>query len=214
MLSTVEFMSTSGLTNYQQALEVMAQRVMDIQSGKARECIWFLEHSNIYTCGSSVKAYDIQSDIPYPVHKTGRGGQVTYHGPGQLIGYAMLDLNKRGRDIKKYIHNLELWIMQSLQQIGIRTIRRKDRVGLWVEVTPGYDEKIVALGVRVQKWVTSHGFAININPDLGAYKFITPCGIQGHGITSCYQQNIKITRNKLEKVLQHQFFQVFNQSDS
>lgn len=173
---------TPGLTAYDAALQAMDARVRAMQQGQAGEQLWLVEHPPLYTAGTSAKGADLLSQR-FPVYPTGRGGQYTYHGPGQRVGYLMLDLNKRGRDLRAYVKQLEGWIIAALAEFGVEGFLRDGRIGVWVQ-TPVGEAKIAALGVRVQKWVTSHGIALNVRPDLSHYAGIVPCGIREFGVTS------------------------------
>ena len=178
-----EWLFSPDLVPYSEAIEAMEARLMAIQEGKARELVWLLQHPPLYTAGTSAKATDLINP-QFPVFETGRGGQYTYHGPGQLVAYLMLDLNQRGRDIRCYVHNLEEWAIRALRRLDVEATRRDGRVGLWVAKTDSLDDKIAAIGVRVKRWITMHGVAINVAPDLSHYAGIIPCGIREHGVTS------------------------------
>lgn len=171
--------------DYEDAIAVMEQRVADIRAGTADEMLWFLEHPPLYTGGTSAKAEDLL-EARFPVYQTGRGGQYTYHGPGQRVVYVMLDLKKRQRvpDIKKFVWQLEEWIIRALARFDITGARRAGRVGIWTVQPDGREAKIAALGVRVRHWVSYHGIAINVAPDLSHFGGIVPCGISEHGVTS------------------------------
>jgi lipoyl(octanoyl) transferase len=179
----MEWRISDGLTDYTAALATMQSRVEAVQCGEAEELVWLLQHPPLYTAGSSARAQDLLQAQGLPVHETGRGGQYTYHGPGQRVVYLVLDLNQRGRDLRAYVQQLEGWIIDTLAQFEVRGFTREGRVGVWVE-TPKGEAKIAALGVRCQKWVVSHGIAINVNPDLAHYAGIVPCGIREFGVTS------------------------------
>ncbi len=181
----VEFVSSDTLIPYPQALSAMQTRVDDILAGAQPELVWLLEHEPCYTGGTSANPSDLLNP-QFPVYETGRGGQYTYHGPGQLVGYLMLDLKKRQQtpDLRKYVADLEQVIIDTLADFGITGERREGRVGVWVVLPDGREEKIAAIGVRVRQWVTSHGLSINISPDLSHYTGIVPCGIAEHGVTS------------------------------
>lgn len=175
---------------YEEACQLMEEHVSAIRLDGARESVWLLEHPPIYTAGTSAKDTDLL-DPRFPVHKTGRGGEHTYHGPGQRVAYVMLDLQKRqkGPDLKHYVWQLEEWIIRTLADFGITGERRCGRVGIWVEMEPygglpGSESKIAAIGVRIRRWVTYHGVAVNIDPDLSHFEGIVPCGISEHGVTS------------------------------
>ncbi len=200
---TVEKNSTPSappLHCYTATLEWMSTRVSAIQAGTEPECLWFLEHPPLYTLGTSGKALDILPSATLPTFQTGRGGQVTYHGPGQRIVYAMIDLRKREQDLRLYVATLEEWIIQALAHFEIKGERRPGRVGIWVE-KKRKDHKIAALGVRVQKWVTSHGFALNVSPDLTAYQHIVPCGLSQYGVTSLADLGVTVTMEEVDEVL-------------
>ncbi len=161
----------------------MEERAAAILSGEANELIWFLEHPALYTAGTSARSSDLLDPGRFPVYDTGRGGQYTYHGPGQLVAYVLLNLNSRGRDVRRHVHRLEAWVIAALQDYGVEGERREGRPGIWVR-RGGRDEKIAALGVRVRRWVTYHGVAINVCPDLTHFGGIVPCGIEDAGVTS------------------------------
>jgi lipoyl(octanoyl) transferase len=204
IMSLCEWKNQEGLVEYLAAQEWMENRVLAIQGSQAPECVWFLEHPPLYTLGTSGKEKDIIHPIQFPIFKTGRGGQVTYHGPGQRVGYVMLDLKKRRQDIRWYVAQLEEWVIQTLKHFRITGDRRKGRIGIWVQ-KEGVDYKIAAIGVRVQKWVTSHGFALNVSPDLSHYKNIIPCGLSQYGITSFNDLGISVTREEVDHILKQTF---------
>ncbi len=183
--SKMDIKTSNNPVSYEDALSFMEQRVADIRKGKADECLWFLEHPPLYTAGTSAKAEDLL-DARFPVYETGRGGQYTYHGPGQRVVYVMLDLKARQDvpDIKHYVWQLEEWIIRALERFDIKGERREGRVGIWVVQPDGGEAKIAALGVRVRHWVTYHGIAINVAPDLSHFSGIVPCGISEYGVTS------------------------------
>jgi len=177
---------------YPQALAAMEARVAAIRSGDAGELVWLLEHPALYTAGTSANPADLLDPLRFPVFEARRGGQYTYHGPGQRVAYAMLDLTRRGRDVRRFVHGLEDWVIAAMARFGVRGERRVDRVGVWVarpERPPGpggapAEDKIAAIGVRIRHWVSFHGVSINVDPDLSHYKGIVPCGIGDHGVTS------------------------------
>jgi len=189
--------------HYLDAVSEMAQYVEAIIHDNAQDKIWFLEHESVYTKGSSAKDADLLNPL-FPVYETGRGGQFTYHGPGQLIGYCMFDLRHYKKDIKAYIQALEEWIIRFLKIIGIEAFLRADRVGVWV-LHKGQEKKIAAIGVRVKKWITWHGFCLNIDPDLSHYKGIVPCGIKEFNMTSLTELGVKISKIDAEKKLKETF---------
>lgn len=210
----MEWKIEPGLTDYQHALEVMAARVKAIQQGAAEELVWLVEHPPLYTLGTSAKAGDVLSHQGIPVYPTGRGGQVTYHGPGQRVVYLMLDLKKRAQtrgeapDLRRYVQQLEQWVIDALLQFGVTGYLREGRVGVWVDTHAG-EAKIAALGVRVQQWVTSHGVAINLNPDLSHYAGIVPCGIREFGVTSLAALGAEATMAQLDDTLKQCFVTMF-----
>lgn len=195
---------------YLDALEAMQAHAAQMIDGAAPERVWLLEHPPIYTAGSSAQASDL-TDPRFPVYDTGRGGQYTYHGPGQRIAYVMLDLNRRGRDLRRHVWNLEEWAIRALGDFGVRALRRDGRVGLWVPRPDGsgVDDKIAAIGVRVRKWVTTHGIAINVSPDLSHYSGIVPCGIRDHGVTSLAALGKAVTLADMDAALKRHWDAVF-----
>ena len=210
-------MKTEKFIDYPDALEQMEQIVSGLISGNDLEHVWLLEHPELYTAGTSANLSDLIDPDLFPVYSSQRGGQYTYHGPGQRIAYTMLDLNKRGKDVRKYVHSLEEWIIQTLAEFDIKGERRKDRVGVWVvrdDKPPSssgqfLEDKIAAVGVRLRKWISFHGIAINVDPNLNHYKGIVPCGIQQHGVTSLADLGLKVTIEDLDKALIKTFNNVF-----
>lgn len=184
MARDIEWTISEGLTDYASALARMEARVAAIADAAAPEWVWLLQHPPLYTAGTSARAADLLSPERFPVHSAGRGGQYTYHGPGQRVVYVLLDLRRRGSDVRCYVHALEQWLIDSLALLGVDAGRRAGRVGVWVQRDDGREDKIGAIGVRVRKWVTFHGAAINVDPDLSHYAGIVPCGILEHGVTS------------------------------
>ena len=181
-----EWTVTPGLTGYLEAVTAMEERVAQIRAKTASEWVWLVEHPPLYTAGTSAKEADLLDPGRFAVFQAGRGGQYTYHGPGQRVGYVMLDLKARGGDIRAYVHDLEEWVIRSLSHFAIQAGRRAGRVGIWVETEKGREAKIAALGVRVRQGVTYHGVAINLDPDLSHFAGIVPCGIAEHGVTSLW----------------------------
>jgi lipoyl(octanoyl) transferase len=179
----VEWRTSPSPEPYSETVAAMEERADAILEGKASELVWLLEHPPLYTGGTSAKPSDLLDPARFPVHRTGRGGQYTYHGPGQLVAYVLLDLNARGRDVRLHVHRLEAWVIAALASYGIAGERREGRPGIWVS-RGGRDEKIAALGVRVRRWVTYHGVAINVCPNLRHFEGIVPCGIGDAGVTS------------------------------
>ncbi len=200
---------------YPDALDFMERRVAEIAEGAAPECVWLLEHPPLYTAGTSARREDLLSPDRFPVYETGRGGQFTYHGPGQRVAYAMIDLKRRGPDIRCYVHDLEEWVIRSLQLFNIKGERREGRVGIWVDRSdPGgafREDKVAAIGVRVRKWVAFHGIAINVEPNLSHFDGIVPCGIgeEGLGVTSLVDLGLPASMTDLDIALQTAFGEVF-----
>ena len=205
----VEWCISDHPVDYASAVDFMENRVCAISEQRAQECLWLLEHPPLYTAGTSARAADLLSPDRFPVHTTGRGGQYTYHGPGQRVGYVMLNLDRRGQDIRKYITQLEDWMIETLKHFQIKGERRAGRIGIWVDRGAGREDKIAAVGVRVRKWVTFHGVALNLDPDLSHFDGIVPCGIQGHGVTSLHDLGILASRHDLDVALQQAFCTVF-----
>jgi lipoyl(octanoyl) transferase len=195
--------------DYRAAVEEMERRVAAIRAGTAAELVWLLEHPPIYTAGTSAREEDLLEPGRLPIHRTGRGGQYTYHGPGQRIAYVMLDLRRRGQDVRCYVHQLEEWIVRVLARFDVRGERRDGRVGIWVARPGGREEKIAAIGVRVRQWVTYHGVALNLDPDLDHYRGIVPCGIAEHGVTSLARLGVAATMAEVDVALQCTFAEVF-----
>ncbi len=208
----VEWRVLDGLAPYTETLAAMEARVAEIAAGTAPEAIWLLEHPPLYTAGTSAQPADLVEPGRFPVHVAGRGGQYTYHGPGQRVAYVMLDLNKRGRDVRKFVCALENWVIQTLAAFNIKGERRAGRVGVWV-VRPdrrGLDgqpaeDKIAAIGVKLRKWVSFHGISINVEPDLSHFSGIVPCGISDHGVTSLVDLGLPVTLDDLDIALRAAF---------
>lgn len=208
-----EWIESTGLTPYPDALAWMEARVAQISAGKADEAVWLLEHPPIYTAGTSARPADLRDPDRFPVFAAGRGGQYTYHGPGQRIAYVMLDLNARGRDVRRFVCNLENWIIAALAEFNIKGVRRDGRVGVWVArpdkppLPDGTvrDDKIAAIGVKLRRWVSFHGISINVEPDLTHFDGIVPCGIQGHGVTSLVDLGLPVTMDDVDLALRRTF---------
>lgn len=209
----VEWRISDGLTPYPQAIAWMEARAGAIAEGRAEECVWLLEHPPLYTAGTSAKPADLVAPARFEVFETRRGGQYTYHGPGQRVIYAMLDLSRRGRDVRRFVHALEGWAIAALAEFQVRAETRPDRVGVWVprpdkpalaDGSPAED-KIAAIGVRIRRWVSLHGMAINLDPDLDHFTGIVPCGIRGHGVTSLVDLGLPVTMADLDLALERQF---------
>jgi lipoyl(octanoyl) transferase len=181
--SDIEWRTSNAPVAYEEALAFMEERVAAIREGTARECVWLLEHPPLFTAGTSADPAELTNPQALPVFEAGRGGRYTYHGPGQRVGYVMLDLDKRGRDIRCFVHALEGWMIDTLAELGVAAHRAPGRIGIWVGNGPD-EAKIGALGVRVRRWVTLHGFSLNVAPDLSHFEGIVPCGIAEFGVTS------------------------------
>jgi lipoyl(octanoyl) transferase len=207
----VEWRVSAQPVAYPEALAEMEARAAAIAEGSASEQVWLLEHPPIYTAGTSARDEDL-IDARFPVYRTGRGGQFTYHGPGQRVGYAMLDLKRRKPDVRAYVHDLEEWLIQALAEFNVKGERRQGRVGIWIAKPGGRDDKIAALGVRVRRWVTYHGIAVNLDPDLSHYRGIVPCGIRQHGVTSLAAEGIVASLPELDIALEAAFAEVFGPS--
>ncbi len=179
----MEWRSETALVDYRQALAMMDQRNRAIQTGAAQELVWLLEHPPVYTAGTSADRAELL-DPRFPVIEAGRGGRYTYHGPGQRVGYVLVDLSHRARDVRGFVHALEGWVMDTLGDFGVESWRAADRIGIWTHGSDGREAKIGAIGVRVRRWVTMHGFSVNLSPDLSHFSGIVPCGIEDYGVTS------------------------------
>ena len=213
----VQWEISDSEVDYNTALEKMDNYVQKIISGEADEKIWLLEHPSLYTAGTSANKKDLVEPNRFPVFKTKRGGQYTYHGPGQRVVYVMLDLNKRGKDVKKFVENLEAWIIRTLAEFNVVGQSRNGRVGIWVERPDKpkningliEEEKIAAIGVRLRKWITFHGLSINVDPDLSHFRGIVPCGIKEHGVTSLVDLGLPVSMTDLDIALTKSFSKVF-----
>ena len=212
-LAPVEWRLGEGLTPYDEALAAMEQRVGAIAAGTAPELAWLIEHPPLYTAGTSAKPTDL-IEARFPVHQTGRGGQFTYHGPGQRVAYLMLDLRHRGNDVRRYVATLEEWMIRTLAAFNIRGERRDDRVGVWVrrpDKGDGREDKIAAIGIRVKRWVSLHGVALNVEPELSHFQGIVPCGVseQRYGVTSLVDLGVPVTMPEVDMVLRREFEALF-----
>ncbi len=213
----VEWITSSGLTDYDFAVSEMEKRADAIAAGTADETIWLVEHPPLYTAGTSAKPADLTDPDRFPVYTSKRGGQYTYHGPGQRVAYAMLDVGKRGRDVRKFVQQLEDWVICTLEQFNIKGERRKGRVGVWVvrddkplnTDSSQPEDKIAAIGVRLRKWVSFHGISINVEPDLEHYNGIVPCGITQYGVTSLVDLGRPVGMADVDVALRHCFGKVF-----
>lgn len=206
----VEWVIAPGLTDYEAAVAEMEARAARIREGTAGERVWLVEHPPILTAGTSAQQdRDLLVPPRFPIYRTGRGGQITYHGPGQRVAYVMLDLKARGADIRAYVHGLENWVIRALDRFNVKGLTRDDRVGVWVERGDGFDDKIAAIGVRVRRWVTYHGIAINVEPELEHFSGIVPCGISEHGVTSLVDLGLPVGLADLDAALRASFPGVF-----
>jgi lipoyl(octanoyl) transferase len=197
---------------YNTALAVMEARATALRAGRAGELVWLLEHPPLYTAGTSARAADLLAPGRLPVYRSGRGGRYTYHGPGQRIGYVIIDLNRRDRsDIRAYVRDLEEWIIRTLARFDVQGERRDGRVGIWIDRGNGREDKIAAIGVRIRQWVTLHGIAINLDPALEHFSGIVPCGISGerYGVTSLHQLGVSISMPELDNAMKATFLEVF-----
>lgn len=211
----VEWAVSQGLVGYEAAVAAMEARAAAIAAGEAPELVWLLEHPPLYTAGVSSKDGDLLDATRFPVHRTGRGGQFTYHGPGQRVAYVMLDLNARGKDVRAFVRGLEQWIIGALGEFGVPADVREGRVGVWVERKgPGWsrEDKIAAIGVKVRKWVSFHGISLNVEPDLDHFSGIVPCGIQEHGVTSLVDLGVPAALDEADEALRVNFRRVFGDS--
>ena len=204
---------SEGLTDYAKAVALMEARVLAISEGRAQELIWLVEHPPLYTAGTSADEADL-IEARFPVHKSGRGGQFTYHGPGQRVVYVMLDLTKRGQDVRRFVMALEAWLIETLGAFNLQGERREDRVGVWVkrpDKGTSFEDKIAAIGIRVRRWVTFHGISLNVEPNLAHFSGIVPCGIaeQRYGVTSLVDLGLPVTMDDADLALKTAFADVF-----
>ena len=206
---SMEWRISDSLVDYETASREMETRVAAIHDGTAPEQVWLLEHPPLYTAGTSARDEDLIDAAGLPVYRTGRGGQFTYHGPGQRVGYVMLDLKRHGGDIRRYVHDLEEWLIRTLARFQVKGERREGRVGIWVAERDGSENKIAAIGVRVRHWVTFHGVSLNVEPDLKNFAGIIPCGIRQHGVTSLAAQGILVSMPEVDAAMRAAFAEVF-----
>jgi lipoyl(octanoyl) transferase len=200
----IEWRVSDGPVPYEEALAFMEQRAAAIREGTAAECVWLLEHPPLFTAGTSADPAELINPLHFPVFEAGRGGRYTYHGPGQRVGYVMLDLEKRGKDIRRFVHCLEGWMIDTLAELGVSAHRAQGRIGIWVGQGDN-EAKIGALGVRVKRWVTLHGFALNIAPDLSHFGGIVPCGIADFGVTSLAEMGKQMPLETVDSALKRSF---------
>ena len=189
---------------YEKAFSFMNDRAAAIRDGTASELVWLLEHPPLFTAGTSADPAELFNPLDFPVYDAGRGGRYTYHGPGQRVGYVLLDLEKRGKDIRRFVHQLESWMIDTLAELGVSAHRAEGRIGIWVGEGPG-EAKIGALGVRIKRWVTLHGFALNVAPDLTHFGGIVPCGISEFGVTSLAAQGKQMPLARVDAALKRSF---------
>ena len=214
----VEWITATGLVDYDKAVATMEQRAADIFAGTADELIWLVEHPPLYTAGTSAKIEDLTDPDRFPVYDSKRGGQYTYHGPGQRVAYVMLDLNKRGRDVRKFVQQMENWVIAALAEFNVTGEIREGRVGVWVERPERplnidgttAEDKIAAIGVRLRKWVSFHGLSINVEPDLSHFTGIVPCGITQYGVTSMVDLGLPVEMGDIDNALKRTFEPTFD----
>ncbi len=208
-----EWITTDGLTDYDSAVAFMESRADAIARGEARECVWLVEHPPLYTAGTSAKPQDLTDPDRFPVYQSARGGQYTYHGPGQRVAYLMLNVGQRGRDVRCFVRDIEGWVIDTLSEFGVRGEIRDGRVGVWVprpDRPPlpdgtAREDKIAAIGIRLRRWISFHGLSINVDPDLSHFSGIVPCGIRGHGVTSLVDLGLPVTMTDLDMALRATF---------
>lgn len=216
----IEWITSPGLTGFREAESWMEARVAAILDGSANECIWLVEHPPLYTAGTSAKASDLTDPDRFDVFATKRGGQYTYHGPGQRVAYVMLDVGARGRDVRRFVQELEAWVITTLAAFNVTGEIREGRVGVWVarpdrpQTVTGQtaEDKIAAIGIRLRKWVSFHGISINVEPDLGHFDGIVPCGITDHGVTSLVDLGLPVTMDDLDLALRQSFAEIFGEA--
>ena len=213
----VEWTIAEGTVDYDQAVAAMEARVAAIREGTAAERVWLVEHPPLYTAGTSARAADLLAPDQFPVYRTGRGGQYTYHGPGQRVAYLMLDLSRRQPDLRLFVHTLEEWIINTLAAFNVTAGRREGAIGIWVKRPDkglGRRDKIAAIGIRVRRWVTFHGVALNVDPVLEHFSGIVPCGISGQGVTSLTDLGIPVSMEEVDSVLRREFEALFGPTRS
>ena len=214
----VEWITSTGLTDFREAEAWMETRVADIHTGEADECIWLVEHPALYTAGTSAKIADLTDPDRFPVYDTKRGGQYTYHGPGQRVAYTLLDVGKRGHDVRLFVQQLEAWVITALSEFNVTGAIRDGRIGVWVDrpdkplMASGNiaEDKIAAIGIRLRKWISFHGISINVEPNLAHFDGIVPCGIKEHGVTSLVDLGLPVSMDDVDVALKRSFASVFN----
>ena len=208
----VEWVNAEGLVGYDEAVAEMDARAALIADGKARERVWLIEHPPLYTAGTSAREADLIEPERFPVHQSGRGGQFTYHGPGQRVAYVMLDLKRRDPDLRRFVAALEAWLIGTLERFNVRGERREDRVGVWVrrpEKGADCEDKIAAIGIRVRRWVSFHGISLNVEPELSHFGGIVPCGVSDQGVTSLVDLGLPVTLPEVDSMLRAEFERIF-----
>ena len=205
---TVDWVVEPGLQPYAEAVRGMEERVAAIRAGTAGELAWLVEHPPLYTAGTSARRDDLLAPARLPVHATGRGGEFTYHGPGQRVVYLMLDLAPRGRDVRRFVRSIEAWLIATLAEFGVSGERREGRIGIWVERSGG-EAKIAAVGLRLRHWISYHGLSLNVAPDLSHYDGIVPCGIREHGVTSLADLGVPASMDDVDDALMRGFAAAF-----
>jgi len=208
-VAEVEWLHSRALVDYERASRFMQQRAAAIAAGRGAEAVWLLEHPPIYTCGTSARDEELLDRLRFPVYRTGRGGRITYHGPGQRVGYVMLDLRRRGSDVRAFVAALEDWLIAALAALGVAARRSDGRIGIWVDLPHGGEAKIGAIGVRIRHWVSFHGFALNVSPDLSHFGGIVPCGLAGSAVTSLAALGSAATMADLDQALRATLAQVW-----
>jgi lipoyl(octanoyl) transferase len=211
----VEWVIAEGPVGYEDAVAEMESRVGMIAAGAARERVWLVEHPPLYTAGTSARDEDLVEPDRFPVFRSGRGGQFTYHGPGQRVAYVMLDLGRRTPDLRRYVTALEAWLIGTLAEFNIRGERREDRVGVWIrrpDKGAAAEDKIAAVGIRVRRWVTFHGVSLNVEPDLSHFSGIVPCGVRQHGVTSLVDLGIPVSMPEVDALLRRNFETIFGET--
>jgi lipoyl(octanoyl) transferase len=214
----VEWITSTGLTDFREAEAWMEARVADIHAGEADECIWLVEHPALYTAGTSAKVADLTDPDRFPVYDTKRGGQYTYHGPGQRVAYTLLDVGKRGHDVRLFVQQLEAWVIKALSEFNVTGSIRDGRVGVWVDrpekplMASGNiaEDKIAAIGIRLRKWISFHGISINVEPNLAHFDGIVPCGIKEHGVTSLVDLGLPVSMDDVDVALKRSFASIFD----
>ena len=211
---TIAWKISDAPVDYPDALRFMEQRVEEIHAGSKPQLVWLLEHPPLYTAGTSARQEDLLAPNRFPVYPTGRGGQFTYHGPGQRVGYVMLDLRQRANDVRRFVHDLEEWLIRTLAHFNLRGERREGRVGIWIARPGGREDKVAALGIRVRKGISFHGVSLNVDPELDHFSGIVPCGISAFGVTSLAQLGLTAGMNDVDLAMKAAFQDVFGPIES